>query len=234
MRKKTGLLLFLFFLVSASLHAWSAGDMVQIVSVQYTSTYSRTITTEENALETIYSSSWDKGELSAGIQFSCDCASFTGNMFYWIFDFKNKFGIEVLSNAIKFQDVSCRFSTYAGPRGVIVFNPRISMGSSFLFGFKVSHFIDSDIDSVWKIEPSFSSWVDFKLNENSLLTFSFSSRDFFYHPNFFAPVFAIEFTNCFESNIVLFSRIDVRSIDLLTISSFIDGYSIRLGVGYKF
>lgn len=234
MKKRTGFLLFFIFLFSSSLHALSSDDRVQVVSVQYTSTYSRTITTEENALETIYSSSWSKGELSAGLQFSADCISFTNDMFCWIFDFKNKFGVEVLSNATKFQDVSCRFSVYAGPRGVIVFNPRFSLGSSFLFGFKVSSFIDSDIDSLWKIEPSFSSWLDVNLTDNSLLTFSFSSRDFFYHPNFFAPVFALEFTNCFDSNLVLFTRIDVRSIDLLTVSSFIDGYSIRLGMGYRF
>lgn len=209
-------------------------EVKEIVWTELQVAETRTVISDDSAISFYYTREDEGYDLFVGVQFASEQTTFDSHG-KWIFkkEGRVKLGLEGIFSNEKYSDISRRGNYFAGLYSDIRANDRISVGSDILFGYKSVDYIGLDIERKWKFDTMLDIFLAWNCLENGQLKFAIMTRDDFFYQNFGYIIYALSLRNDFDSRISLKVSYSIRSIDMMTISSYVDGWCAKFTMGYR-
>lgn len=194
----------------------------------------KSVISDEKALSSIYLYESEKHEALGGIQFATEKITLAGEYRYnFCTGTYGTVAVEGISSIEKYSDISIRTNNFLGVVCQFDFHRNFFVGCELLGGIKSVYYIDLDIPVKWKVDPLMAFNFGYRNSLGTKIQFSLSSRDTFNIPNFGYIYFNLGLRQDFSTGVSLKVDFSVRTIDLMTISSNIDGWSCSYGFGFR-
>lgn len=209
-------------------------DAGKRIFFEYFTAKGKSVISDEAALSAYYLYESDQQEILGGVQSASERLTFSGE--YRYFFCTGKYGtvaFEGVASIEKYSDISLRTNHFLGVACQYDFCRNFFIGCEFLTGVKSVKYFDLDIPVKWKFDPLMSFSFGYRNSMGSEIILKVSSRDTFYFPNFGYIFCGLGLRQDFKSGLSLKANVTMRAIDLMTISSNIDGWSGSFGFGFR-
>lgn len=201
---------------------------------EYFTAKGKSVISDEAALSALYLYESEQQEFLGGVQSASERLTFSGE--YKYFFCTGKYGtvaFDGVASIEKYSDISLRTNSFFGVACQYDFSRNFFIGCEFLTGVKSVKYFDLDIPVKWKFDPLMSFTFGYRNSIGSKIVLRVSSRDTFYFPNFGYIFCGLGIRQDFKCGVSLKANVTMRTIDLMTISSNIDGWSASFGFGLR-
>ncbi|MCQ2610357.1 MAG: hypothetical protein MJ169_01285 [Treponema sp.] len=177
---------------------------------------------------------WRNLEVTAGIEGAAGQAAFMAQGRYWFLSGKaGRLAPFMVFEFDQYKNISFRTNTFLGIQGELNLGSWGAFGMQLGGGLKTSTMTGLSGLSVINWDVLLKLYLDWNIRPQTKLEFSIASYEDFRYPMFMAPVFGIEFYNWFNSGFMLGAEIQMRTIDLFTLSSYVDGVAFKIAGGIR-
>ncbi|MBQ0038986.1 MAG: hypothetical protein KBS64_00985 [Treponema sp.] len=201
---------------------------------EYSRSDTRTVSSDCVAIASYFTREAENYDCSFGIQFAADQITFDVEGI-WTFGQWGKFDLcaRGISSIEKFSDISWRTNNFTGLNVRYNFAKNWYASTDFLVGFRSVDYIGLDMDAKFKGDLMMGFLLSWKDEEGRQASFSVSTRDRFFYPNFGYLVYALSYRHDYDSDISLSATLSMRGIDMMTLSSYVDGWALKVAMGIR-
>lgn len=229
LKKILSLLIFIIFCVPSFSQDWK-----QSVFSQLSVAKTRSVNADSAAVEYFYNIENQKFHGSAGIQIAEKQYAFYLCPSYNFYSNNGKsFGAVLDLEFEKYDDISYRSNSFFGFTWDVFFeSSRIGVYGNIMGGRKSSRLIGfEDLDPLVTWNPAVNATVYYLATEALTLSFSLNSSEPFYRPEFFAPIISTSARFRITDKFFVSGYVGIRGIDLCILSSYVDSFVFKIGLG---
>ena len=209
-------------------------EFFQSVYTQLSVANTRSVNADAAAVEYYYHSVYKRFHASAGVQVAEKQNALwlrTGYDFY--VNNGKSLGAILDAEFEKYDDISFRSHLSAGLSWNVYFERTdICIFGEVMFGRKSSRLIGfDDIDPLVTWNPVLNTTVAWNVNYDLTLYLSLKSSEEFYRPGFFAPIISTAATYRIAERTRVTGYVGIRGLDLCILSSYVDSFVFKIGLG---
>ena len=221
------LFLFIFPLIAAA-------QTKNFLWTEYSFSDTRSVSSDEVALSAWLSRKTERNNGSVGVQFADEQITFDVNGIFLMKKWEHlSVSAEGISSIEKYSDISFRTNNFAGILFHWDFKENFYAGTDVLCGIKTSTFFDLDLDTVWKFDTMLGFYAGWNNHNGRDVSLFIGSRDHFFYPNFGYIIYSLSYCYEVDSQLTMRSSIFVRGIDMMTVSSYVDGWGMKFSMGFR-